>query len=1026
MKPIQLTMSAFGPFAESVSIDFEALGESPLFLLNGATGAGKTSILDAICFALYGKTTGGEREGSQMRCDLAAEDLLCEVEYTFSLGSIRYRVRRLPEQARAKKSGEGFTQRKPEAQVYRIDEGGSEQLLVAAKVSDANACVEGLLGLDAEQFRQVMVLPQGKFRQLLMADSKDREKIFGQLFQTHIYKKIEERLKDSASGIRRAVHDQRNVRDDILKNSQLESKEALNDELGSVLLELSEADTKRKNDAKLKALAEKSLEGAERLVLVFLKLDSLTQEHCRLTSLQNEIELKTLQVQSASKAKMITPFLIGFELRKKEYESAQSVEDLNQGNADLAAKELYESQCEHAKIEEYDGKLIELRREQEQLVEHNKNLDELLAINHSVVEVEVKTTKLNAQVGTIQNDLIDLSSKQNGLMGELPALEHLAEQQLPAQAELNSLGKTLETFRQWQQENNHLQDSRNNLDELKARGLKLRDNSERNRLATKSLQLQWHNGQAAVLAGELKEGLSCPVCGSSEHPKPAQVDIKIPSDKDMDRAQALEKKSQHEHSDAQSQWKALNDQYVLNYERNTKLGESFSESLEGNSGESPLLNENTLLTRVNAAEVNFTKASQAKERLSSTRKQLESLRAQEVELRRAEQEFSNVLAATDAEHRALRLKQGELEGNLPESFRDKNLMVQQRKELHKKVEGQVAALESIRERYSHARQFNAEKGAALKASSEALLRAETAWCEAKQQFFERLDHSGFESKYALKKAIIDDDVREALDVEIESYKRQCIENTSAMDAIKAELKERVRPVLEPLRQVIVDANDALELSDQACQTVQARKTILSDAQKRLEDIEKSNAKLEAEYAIVGTLSDVANGQTGNKVSLQRFVLSVLLDDVLSEASIRLREMSQGRYQLLRKEERAKGNKASGLELEVEDAYTSKVRPISTLSGGESFMAALAMALGLSNVVQAYAGGIKLETLFIDEGFGSLDQQSLELAISTLIDLRASGRTIGVISHVTEMKEQIPTRIDVHKSSSGSYCRIVLP
>lgn len=178
--------------------------------------------------------------------------------------------------------------------------------------------------------------------------------------------------------------------------------------------------------------------------------------------------------------------------------------------------------------------------------------------------------------------------------------------------------------------------------------------------------------------------------------------------------------------------------------------------------------------------------------------------------------------------------------------------------------------------------------------------------------------------------------------------------------------------------------------------------------------------------MVGTLADVANGNTGNKISLQRFVLSVLLDDVLLEASHRLQLMSKGRYRLLRKEERAKGNKASGLELEVEDAYTAKVRSVATLSGGESFMAALSMALGLSDVVQAYAGGIKLDTLFIDEGFGSLDQDSLELAIRTLMDLQSAGRMVGVISHVTEMKEQIASRIDILKSAEGSEIKLVLP
>ncbi len=194
--------------------------------------------------------------------------------------------------------------------------------------------------------------------------------------------------------------------------------------------------------------------------------------------------------------------------------------------------------------------------------------------------------------------------------------------------------------------------------------------------------------------------------------------------------------------------------------------------------------------------------------------------------------------------------------------------------------------------------------------------------------------------------------------------------------------------------------------------------------KQLADLYQKNRALEAEYQVVGTLSDIANGKTGAKVSLHRFVLGVLLDDVLLQASQRLMKMSRGRYLLKRKEERAKGNVGSGLDLMVEDSYSGKWRDVATLSGGESFMAALSLALGLSDVVQSYSGGIRLDTLFIDEGFGSLDPESLDLAIQTLIDLQQGGRTIGIISHVTELKEQIGLRLDVLATRMGSTLRLI--
>ena len=265
-----------------------------------------------------------------------------------------------------------------------------------------------------------------------------------------------------------------------------------------------------------------------------------------------------------------------------------------------------------------------------------------------------------------------------------------------------------------------------------------------------------------------------------------------------------------------------------------------------------------------------------------------------------------------------------------------------------------------------------------------------------------------------------------LAAEINQYQQDCVANQANLAQLHEKLQQQSKPELDNIAAQMSLLQTEQQQAEQGWQALQGRVTQLTQAQKQLNDADSQAKQLEDEYAIVGTLADVANGQTGNKVSLQRFVLSVLLDDVLLEASERLQLMSKGRYRLSRKEERAKGNKASGLELEVEDAYTSKVRPVATLSGGESFMAALSMALGLSDVVQAYAGGIKLDTLFIDEGFGSLDQDSLDLAVRTLMDLQSAGRMIGVISHVSEMKEQIGTRIDINKSAVGSEISIVLP
>jgi exonuclease SbcC len=295
--------------------------------------------------------------------------------------------------------------------------------------------------------------------------------------------------------------------------------------------------------------------------------------------------------------------------------------------------------------------------------------------------------------------------------------------------------------------------------------------------------------------------------------------------------------------------------------------------------------------------------------------------------------------------------------------------------------------------------------------------------EATAAWHEALADSLFVTVDDFRLAVLAENEQLELKLTIEGYRTELSAIKGAVQQIQADIAERTRPDLIAIEAALNEKNELYKSADTLWRTLEARSNQLKDIQVKLERAHEKNELLEAEYKITGTLSDVANGQTGNKISLQRFVLSVLLDDVLIQASQRLNLMSKGRYQLVRKEDRAKGNKASGLELEVEDSYSGKTRSVATLSGGESFLAALSLALGLSDVVQSYAGGIKLDALFIDEGFGSLDPESLDLAVRTLIDLQASGRMIGIISHVTELKEQMALRVDVESGRVGSHITI---
>ncbi|ABV87953.1 AAA family ATPase [Shewanella pealeana] len=1018
MRPLTLEMSAFGPFASTQITDFSALGSNPLFLINGPTGAGKTTLLDGICFALYGKTTGDEREGSQMRCDLAADSLLTEVTFSFALGDKQYRIRRVPEQQRAKKSGDGYTVQKPEAQLYRIDSDGSEHLLVASKVSEATAEIESLTGLDADQFRQVMVLPQGKFRELLMADSKDREKIFSQLFQTQIYRKIEDKLKFQASAIKAEVRDHRNKRDGMLANISLESDDELTQELTELEPELNAAAALKQQSQQALIEANKQFESAKTLTNDFEALDKLKQTAVLLDDKKKAITQQQVRLESGQKALQLKPVLDVSLARDAEVAQAQGACVNAQAAKEHSSQALSLSQAQFEALPEQEQKLQHAQSELQQLSKLEPQLKGLDALQNNVNQACLQLEQAKEKGINEKGQLDALQVQKQQAEQQLPQLEQFAAEQVNAQQALSAQTDLIERYQLWQQASIDASHTEQALTLAKEKGGQLRTRFNEAQTQHRQLQLIWHRGQAASLALQLSPGSPCPVCGSGEHPNPAQSAEQLPTEEQLQQALQAEESANESLNQARAEYSSLNTKHQEQLKRAAellqKIGDASQQTFE--NLQSDLLQRQQQLKQANAAAEQLTQLRgqlqqwQTKERALQT--QLDSEREhfseQQSLLAELQGQFKHASTAIPEQYRSLDALNAAIE----------------------QVNGQIAAMQQVinstRQNHSQAAELDASNSSALTAAQSSLTQAKERSEKALTELTTQLLSAGFSDQQALAQALLSNDELKAISEEISHYQQACTANDTRLTELHEKLAERVKPELDTL---VAELN-ALQTQQQAAentwQTLQTRVTQLSQTQKLLKEADAKAKKLEDEYGVIGTLSEVANGQTGNKISLQRFVLSVLLDDVLLEASHRLQLMSKGRYRLLRKEERAKGNKASGLELEVEDAYTSKVRPVATLSGGESFMAALSMALGLSDVVQAYAGGIKLDTLFIDEGFGSLDQDSLDLAIRTLMDLQSSGRMIGVISHVSEMKEQIGTRIDINKTAVGSEVSIVLP
>jgi exonuclease SbcC len=1018
MTPLTLTMQAFGPFKGSENIDFTALGKSPLFLINGPTGAGKSSILDALCFALYGQTTGNERDPSQMRCDQAEATLLTEVTLDFRLRGVDYRVRRVPQQERPKARGEGTTTHNAEAQLWRLKADGKvETCLVARKVNDATAELQTLIGLDANQFRQVMVLPQGKFRELLLAGSKEREVIFSQLFQTQIFQRIEERLRTQANQIERAVNDHRQHISGILAGGELESEAALEQERDALIPKVSQARQHFEAAQLQRRKAEKQRDDAQALQRQFAARDTLAadkarhlEQHGQIASIQGRLaqsdHAQALRPQSTALAQA-QQALNTAHAEQRQAETALTTQRTGAEQAQRALEVARQDQAELPALREQHRQLGEF-------IHKGQQLSEL------IVRFQTAQSAWQRADGTLRRDeaQLDHIRQQGEAIGvNLERLQTAFQQLASAPAEL-SRHENLLTQRK-ELEDLIRQGSELTTQQQQAVDVLNRRRSEAEqaeRYATEQ-EMRWHQGQASLLALTLEVDAPCPVCGSLDHPTPAanNVDIatqaQIVTQTQVETARSAQEQARQTLQTVEQKHQQRVQQVNYNAEQTQRLNQQLGEWAS-----------QPLIELQNACEG----LRRHVQRWESVEREINQQNASRDELRREWGALDKQLkaqrpAVEKAKEEALRLEsqRDQLSQSLPENARDPESMRQTLTALERQMAQIEKAFESAQQALSISQTQQARTQEQLRGASERFEQGGQALQQAQSEWQTALQQSPFDDEAAFQMAQLDDVQRQNLIHQVETYQRRLAELDGALQNYQTQLAGQTPPDLAALNTLTEAAQTEEHTQLEAWRALDGRLTALKGISQKLANAHTAQAELEAQYRVWGTLSEVANGRTGHRISLQRFVLGVLLDDVLIQASERLVRMSRGRYQLVRREDPSKGNKASGLELDVADTYTGKNRSVATLSGGESFMAALALALGLSDVVQAYAGGIQLDTLFIDEGFGSLDQDALDQAIAMLSELQMSGRMIGVISHVSELKEQMPVRVEVRASRHGS-------
>ncbi|WP_454727281.1 MULTISPECIES: AAA family ATPase [Cupriavidus] len=1025
MRPLHLALQAFGPFAAREEIDFSRLGEQAFFLIHGPTGAGKTTLLDAICFALYGDTSGGERSAQDMRSANADPGLRTEVTFVFSLGAQHYRVTRSPAQERPKLRGGGTVKETPKAQLDALEAAGWTSK--ASQPNRVDAFVRDLLGFDSSQFRQVIVLPQGRFRELLTADSKSRQAILERLFRTELYRRVEELLKGQAAAIRQQAERLRIEQSALLQQYALESAEALRAQVVALQSGLEAL-------ASQEAAARATLEHASLAMQQGEQADARLREareaeaaHAALMAQQAEVEALRQRLQAARRAAQAQPF---------EQHWQQAGQDHRQVQQALVAAGTHAEACAAvsaraaAALAAQAGRAGERQQMQKQAAEleamlpRAQRLGALQAELQRAAAEQASAAAAHAAAARAQEQAAAAMRQAEAGLAQAEAgargLEAIRLRQTDLARQATTLDKyagALAQAEQGRMQADAAQDA--------AQRAATRQAAAAGHL--RETEHAWRAGQAARLAASLRAGEACPVCGSAAHPQLAlQFDAPVPDevlDRARDDARAADQAAHEAAASAQSALAVL----TLRQDQLAELRAALAAAdMPANAAADLGAARQALAESGHALRAQRQAAEAAEARRQPLATELErqraALAAAEAAIRGAD------AAAQGAAQRHARL-QGEWEADsaqVPPERRDPGQLEHALARARQELAAAEAALAEAQAADKQAGTALAAAQAAQTAAQASVAGAAQREAQARAAFDGALAQAGFATPQAYAEARLPEAESALLDIRIQRFDRDVAAATDRRERATAAARGLAAPDLDALRQAQAGAAGALEaLVRQQADLHRSRENLLQ-CQQRLDRLAEDGADIERRYAVLGRLAEVANGNNPRRITFQRFVLATLLDEVLEAASLRLMRMSRSRYELQRVRQQGDLRAAGGLDLEVFDHNTGMARPANTLSGGEGFLASLSLALGLADVVQSRAGGIQLDTLFVDEGFGTLDPESLDFAIHTLIDLQQAGRLVGIISHVAELRERIDVRLEIRPGAAGSRATLQLP
>lgn len=918
MRPLKITMSAFGPYAGEVTLDMQKLGKSGIYLITGDTGAGKTTVFDAISYALYGEASGNYRENTTLRSKYASADTPTFVELEFEYNNEIYKINRNPEYPRPNKRGEGFTKQSANAELVMPD--GS----VITKIKEVSAKVEEIIGINKNQFSQIAMIAQGDFRKLLNCETNERSKIFRKIFKTEPYHNIEIKLSSLFNELKRNREKEKSGIEQYI--NQLKCNE--NDTLS---LELERAKS-----------GDVLIEDVIKLAGEIINKDTLeyTKTQKNIESINEEIEKINSNIKLYENQ----------EATKKAYaEASTKFEELKTKRND----------CEKAykSAEAQRERLDDLTRKINLINSKMPKYDELKSLENSIkertqsFEKSNNLLKLKQQEITLLEKEIDEKSKA---LEEVKGADLLAQKLTVKKEEIK---KKAEALKELKTDIDRCKTEQKNLKNAQSFAKSALDEYGALENEYNQIYIAFFNEQAGIIADELKDGEPCPVCGSTSHPNLARKSENAPSQADVESAQNLVKKAQEKADKARDTASALKSRFD-EIAANVKSAAKKLFGTDDNVFDDYNSNINAL-----------------------------------------KKEYDDTLALLKTANEKLNLYQ-KLDKEIPKI-----------QEKQKSLSDEISTLNT------------------QKASDEAFISENTKRVTSikSELDFESADIA----KDKLKEyTTLSNDIKNAIEKSKNAFddiKSKYDTQKGTKASLENALKEFKEIDLASLNEKSLKLNEHKKDVDETAKSLYSRiesnKLLVDDISEKRDILKEYDDK----YVWLKSLSETANGDISGKekITLETFVQMTYFDSIIRKANIRLLTMSDGQYELVRRSDAETLKKNEGLALDVIDHFNGSSRSVSTLSGGESFMASLCLALGLSDEIQSSNGGIKLDTMFVDEGFGSLDGEALDRALSALTSLSQGNRLVGIISHVDALRDRIDNKIVITKDRTiGSNAQII--